>query len=71
MRNKNFVFSERVKLQYCLDNRINVSAALLAKELDKSRSSIYYELKHYVERINNKDSFNNLEIIGIANFFKY
>lgn len=49
MANKNFLFSERVKFQYILDNRLCLSAKECARELNKSRSTIYYELKHYSE----------------------
>lgn len=45
--NKNFLFSERVKLQYILDNRLCLSAIETARMLNKSRSTIYYELKNF------------------------
>lgn len=46
-KNKNFVFAERVKLEHHLNCNLDVSAIKLAKILDRSRSSIYYELKHF------------------------
>ena len=46
-KNKNFVFAERVKLEHHLNCNLDVSAVKLAKILDRSRSSIYYELKHF------------------------
>lgn len=45
--NKNFKFSERIKLEHHLNIRQDCSAIKLAKILDKSRSTIYYELKHF------------------------
>ena len=45
--NKNFVFSERVKLEHHLNCNMDVSAIKLARILNRSRSSIYYELKHF------------------------
>lgn len=57
MANKNFVFSERVKLQYILDNRLSYSAIDVARILDKSRSTIYYELANFKEE--KHDDFNN------------
>lgn len=47
MADKNFIFSERVKFQYILDNRILLSARECALQLNKSRSTIYYELKKF------------------------
>ncbi|MBP3892243.1 MAG: IS30 family transposase [Solobacterium sp.] len=44
---KNFKFSERIKLEHHLNIRQDCSAIKLAKILDKSRSTIYYELKHF------------------------
>lgn len=49
-KNRNFVFSERVKLEHHLNTNMDVSAIKLAKILDRSRSSIYYELKHFTIR---------------------
>lgn len=57
MANKNFVFSERVNLQYILDNRLSYSAIDVARILDKSRSTIYYELANFKEEKHN--DFNN------------
>ena len=45
--NKNFKFSERIKLEHHLNIRQDCSAIKLAKILGKSRSTIYYELKHF------------------------
>ena len=47
MNKKHFTFTERVKLEYRLNLNIDCSAKKLAKDLDKSRSTIYYELKNY------------------------
>lgn len=47
MNNKNFTYSERVKLEYHLNSGSDCSASKLAKLLGKARSTIYYELKHY------------------------
>lgn len=44
--NVHLCFSQRVKLQYCLDNRYNCTAELLAKQLGVSRWTIYYEIKN-------------------------
>ncbi len=49
-KNKNFVFAERVKLEHHLNTNMDVSAIKLAKILNRSRSSIYYELKHFTIR---------------------
>lgn len=43
--NKHLCFSQRVKLQYCLDHNYNRSAELLSKQLSVSRWTIYYEIK--------------------------
>ncbi len=40
-----FTYSDRVKLQYNLDNSFNLSASSLARVLNKSRSAIYYGLE--------------------------
>lgn len=45
--NNNFTYSERVKLEYHLNLNIDCSASKLSKILNKARSTIYYELKHY------------------------
>ena len=47
MANENFKFAERVKFQYILDNRHSNSASEIARILDKSRNTIYYEIKHF------------------------
>ena len=39
------IFSQRVQLQYCLDNRYHCTASLLAKQIGVSRWTIYYEIK--------------------------
>jgi len=52
-----FTFKDRVKLQYNLDNNYNLSAVLLAKILNKSRNSIYYEIKTNMSITKAKDSF--------------
>lgn len=38
-------FSQRVQLQYCLDNRYNCTASSLSKQIGVSRWTIYYEIK--------------------------
>ncbi len=43
--NTHFTFSDRVKIQYSLETNPYGSASQLAKDLSKSRSAIYYELK--------------------------
>ena len=53
-----FTYSDRVKLQYNLDNNYNLSASLLAKQLKKTRSSIYYEIKTNMSKYVGKDVFN-------------
>ena len=56
-----FTYSDRVKLQYNLDNNYNLSASLLARILKKTRSSIYYEIKTNMVRYVGKDKFNPTE----------
>lgn len=65
MANKNFIFSERVKLQYILDNRLSYSAIDVARILDKSRSTIYYELANFKEEKHN--NFNDFQFSTNAN----
>lgn len=45
--NKNFKFSERIKLEHHLNIGQDCTAIKLAAILKKSRSTIYYELKHF------------------------
>ena len=54
---KHLVFSERVNLEYLINNRICLSAIELARQLNKSRSTIYYELKT-----------NSLDIVSINDY---
>jgi len=54
MNNKHFTFTERVKLEYRLNLNLDCSAIKLAKDLDKSRSTIYYELKTYTVEYDSK-----------------
>ena len=56
--NKNFTFAERVKLEYSLNNNLYMSASKLAKLFNKSRSTIYYELKHFVSNVRSNDTWN-------------
>ena len=56
-----FTYSDRVKLQYNLDNNYNLSASLLARQLKKSRSSIYYEIRTNMTKHVGKDVFNGGE----------
>ncbi|MDO5449247.1 MAG: IS30 family transposase [Clostridia bacterium] len=58
-----FTYSDRVKLQYNLDNNFNLSAASLARVLNKSRSAIYYEINTNVTILNPRDKFNNSKYI--------
>lgn len=45
---QHFTLRDRVALQYHLDNFYRISAIELAHLIGKSRSAIYYELKHYI-----------------------
>lgn len=54
-----FTYSDRVKLQYNLDNNFVVSAADLAKILNKSRSAIYYEIKTNSTNLCSRECFNS------------
>lgn len=54
MNKKHFTFTERVKLEYRLNLNIDCSAIKLAKDLDKSRNAIYYELKTYTNVYSSK-----------------
>ena len=65
MANENFKFAERVKFQYILDNRHSSSALEIARILDKSRNTIYYEIKHFSESSHNK--FNDFNLNGSFN----
>lgn len=58
-KNKHLSFSQRVKLQYCLDNRFNCSASLLANQLNVSRWTIYYEIKNNRTTLRTKDVIFN------------
>lgn len=53
--NKHLCFSQRVKLQYCLDHNYNRSAKLLSKQLNVSRWTIYYEIKTNRSKLRTKD----------------
>lgn len=53
-----FTYSDRVKLQYNLDNNYNLNASVLAKMLKKSRSSIYYEINTNSSYLVKRDKFN-------------
>ena len=53
-----FTYSDRVKLQYNLDNNFNLSASSLARVLKKSRSAIYYEIETNATVLNSRDKFN-------------
>lgn len=68
MANKNFLFSERVKLEYILDNRLSYSAIDIARILDKSRSTIYYELANFKE--NKHDNSNNFSFGSNNNAYR-
>ena len=46
--NRHFIFSERVKLEHHLNISLDCSAIRLSKILNRSRFSIYYELKHFM-----------------------
>ena len=52
--NKNFVFSERVKLEHHLNINQNCSAIRLSRLLNRSRHSIYYEIRHFSREFRNK-----------------
>lgn len=55
---KHLVFSERVKLEFFINERICLSANELARLLDKSRSTIYYELKtNSVDLVSTNEAF--------------
>ncbi len=64
-KNKNFVFAERVKLEHHLNCNLDVSAIKLAKILDRSRSSIYYELKHFSSKREPSAAYFNKKQQGI------
>ena len=55
--NHNFTFSERVKLENCINLNFNCTAIKLGKELNKDRRTIYYELKHYVTNLKPSDDY--------------
>ena len=63
MDNKNFVFSERVKFQYILDNRLLLNAIDVARDLNKSRSTIYYELKNF--SLIKHNTYNDFNLNGV------
>ena len=52
---EHLTFSKRVQLQYCLDHNYNRSASLLAKQLNVSRWTIYYEIKTNRSTLRTKD----------------
>ena len=55
-----FIYSDRVRLQYNLDNKLVDSASVLAKLLHKARSSIYYEiLNNRTVHITKAEKFND------------
>ena len=58
--NKNFKFSERIKLEHHLNIRQDCSAIKLATILNKSRSTIYYELIHCGYRVYEIDTNQGL-----------
>ena len=59
MANTNFLFSERVKFQYILDNRLLLNAIDVATDLNKSRSTIYYELRNFsFKKHDNRNDFS-------------
>ena len=49
--NKHFTFSDRVKLEYMIETNSSSSAASIAKQLNKTRGAIYYELKHNTTKL--------------------
>ena len=53
--NKHFTFADRVTIQYLLESYPRCSASLIAKELDKSRAAVYYELKKNCTHIKTKN----------------
>lgn len=60
--NKNFKFSERIKLEHHLNTGLDCTAIKLAKILNKSRSTIYYELNHFKTiHISKSALFNQVE----------
>ena len=58
----NFTFAERVKLEHHLNLNLDCSAIKLAKLLDKSRSTIYYEIKHFtITTTSRYETFNHVK----------
>ena len=55
--NHNFTFAERVKLENFINKNFNCTAIKLGEELNKDRSTIYYELKHYVNNLKPSDDY--------------
>lgn len=59
--NKHFTFADRVTIQYLIESYSRCSAVYIAKELDKSRAAIYYELKNNATHIKtNSENFLRL-----------
>ena len=48
MNNKNFLFSERVKLEHMINTNTHGGAMNTARALNRSRSSIYYEIRKHM-----------------------
>lgn len=70
--NNNFTYSERIKLEYHLNQRIDCTASKLAKILNKARSTIYYELKHYTTISQSKcEKFNRTKDTLICEQWKH
>lgn len=60
MNNKNFTFGERIKLEYHLNTNLSCTAIKISESLSRSRSSIYYELRHYSIKIpTSSEKFNH------------
>ena len=70
--NKNFTFAERVKLEHFLNTNINCSASKIARALNRSRSSIYYELNHFTDEFKSKaERFNKTNDKGYCETLKH
>ena len=60
MNNKNFLFSERVKLEHMINTSTHGGAAKTARILNRSRRSIYYEInKHMTVRKSASEYFSD------------
>lgn len=58
--NKHLSFADRVTIQYLIESNLNYSASLIAKELNKTRATIYYELKtNRTRTLTSNERFNN------------